>query len=115
VRIRESGHHIDLTTPSLQVADPVVSFLMMEHVEASLLHTTAYSVLHIIVNVQIEQAVSFADSTIKLEKDLDLPNPGVAEVVLHVINNDAQFSSLGLVCRILVLDINPTTIISQVE
>ena len=71
------------------------------------------SVLQMIVDVQIEQAVSLADSTIQLHVDIDALAPGAGEDGLHVINNDLQFSSFGSVGGILVLDTDVNTI--QIE
>ena len=104
--VRSSGH-------SLQVAHPVVSLFMAKHFEGSLLFTSAVSVIQFVVDVQIEQTVSFAVSTIKLHVDIDAFAPCAAEDSLHVINSDAQFSSLGSVGRILVLDTDVNTI--QIE
>merc|ERR1719500_1421265 len=98
---------------SLQVAHPVVSLLMAEHFEGPSLLTSAVSVIQCVVDVQIEQTVSLAVSTIKLHVDIDALALGVAEDSLHVINSDAQFSSLGSVLGILVLDTDVNTI--QIE
>merc|ERR1712165_6266 len=115
------GHHVDLSVVDhggndggrsvgswsghgLQVADPVVSFLVTEQFEGPLLHTVVIGMGQMVLDVQVEQAVSLADSSIKFQVDIDALAPGTREDSLHVINNDAQFSSLGFVGGILVLD-----------
>ena len=70
-------------------------------------------VSQLVVDVQVEQTVSLADSAIKFEVDIDALAPGAGEDSFHVINNDAQFSSLGSVGRILVLDTDVNT--KQIE
>ena len=67
------------------------------------------SVHQVVLDVKIEQTVSLANSAVKLYIDIKALDPGAAEESSRVIDNDAQFSSLGPVVRIQVLDTDFST------
>merc|ERR1711874_463756 len=95
------------------ICSPVVSFLVTEHFEGPLLHTVVIGVHQMVIDVQVEQTVSLAVSTIEFDGDIDALASGHGEDSFHVLNSDAQLSSLHSVGGILVLETDVNT--KQIE